>query len=85
MASALDRLSQKAKTTKKGEWIMGVLFDNLTISEGRMPTMAELDQVSTDHPIWVLHASGHNGVANSYVFNRLGITQQTPRPFWWPV
>lgn len=81
MASALDRLSQKAKTTKKGEWIMGVLFDNLTISEGRMPTMAELDQVSTDHPIWVLHASGHNGVANSYVFNRLGITQQTPDPF----
>ncbi|MDG2489624.1 MAG: amidohydrolase [Alphaproteobacteria bacterium] len=81
MGSALHRLSQKAKITKKGEWIMGVLFDNLNISEGRMPTMTELDQVSTDHPIWVLHASGHNGVANSYVFNLLGITQQTSDPF----
>lgn len=81
MATALQRLSEKAHTTKKGEWIMGVLFDNLNISEGRMPTLKELDQVSTDHPIWVLHASGHNGVANSYVFDLMGITQDTPDPF----
>ena len=63
---------------------MGVLFDNLTISEGRMPTMAELDQVSTDHPIWVLHASGHNGVANSICFQSARHNATDARPFWRP-
>ena len=81
IAQALERLRQKAKITPKGEWIMGVLFDNLTISEGRMPTRMELDEVSRDHPIWVLHASGHNGVANSYVLNQRNITSDSPDPF----
>ena len=81
IATALERLRKQAAKTPKGEWIMGVLFDNLTISEGRMPTRAELDTVSTEHPIWILHASGHNGVANSYVLSQRGLSRNTPDPF----
>jgi predicted amidohydrolase YtcJ len=81
ISAALERLRQRANNTPEGEWVMGVLFDNLTIAEGRMPTREELDQVSVKHPIWVLHASGHNGVANSYVLNQRSITRDTPDPF----
>ncbi len=80
MAAALDRLRAKAAETPKGEWVMGVLFDNTAIAEGRMPTRAELDSVSTDHPVWVLHASGHNGVANSFALSLRGISRNTPDP-----
>ena len=80
MAAALKRLGEKAKTTPAGDWVMGVLFDNTAISERRMPTRAELDGVSTDHPIWVLHASGHNGVANSAALALQGFTPDTPDP-----
>lgn len=80
MATALQRLRDKAADTPKDEWVMGVLFDNTAVAERRMPTRAELDSVSTDHPIWVLHASGHNGVANSYILNARGITDDTPDP-----
>ncbi|MFV1465659.1 MULTISPECIES: amidohydrolase [unclassified Phaeobacter] len=80
MATALHRLRAKAADTPKGEWVMGVLFDNTAIAEGRMPTRAELDDVSTDHPIWVLHASGHNGVANSAALEMRGISRDTPDP-----
>lgn len=80
MAMALERLRAKADKTPKGEWVMGVLFDNTAIAEGRMPTRAELDGVSTDHPVWVLHASGHNGVANSAALARRGISQDRPDP-----
>ncbi|WP_299851762.1 amidohydrolase [uncultured Roseovarius sp.] len=80
MATALARLRDRAAQTPKGEWIMGVLFDNTAIAERRMPTRAELDSVSTDHPIWVIHASGHNGVANSYTLRKQGIDRHTPDP-----
>ena len=80
MATALARLRQKAEQTPPGEWVMGVLFDNTSIAERRMPTRAELDGISTDHPIWVLHASGHNGVANSMALELQGITKQAADP-----
>lgn len=80
MQTALGRLAEKAGSVPKGEWIMGVLFDNTAIRERRMPTRAELDTVSTEHPVWVIHASGHNGSANSFVLERLGIGRDTPDP-----
>ena len=80
MAEALDRLRERAQTTPKGEWVMGVLFDNTAIAEGRMPTREELDGVSTDHPVWVVHASGHNGAGNSVVLREHGVNRDTPDP-----
>lgn len=80
IATALARLSQKAARTPAGEWVMGVLFDNSSIAEGRMPTRAELDGVSADHPIWVLHASGHNGVANSAALAKRGLDRNAHDP-----
>lgn len=80
MASVLERLRAKAAQTPKGDWVMGVLFDNTAVAERRMPTRDELDSVSTEHPVWVLHASGHNGSANSYTLRLQGIDRQTPDP-----
>ncbi len=80
MAQALDRLREKADATPEGDWVMGVSFDNTSILEGRMPTRAELDGVSRRHPIWVIHASGHNGAANSLALERSGVNRQTPDP-----
>ncbi len=80
MATALARLSAKARETPAGEWVMGVLYDNTAIAEGRMPTRAELDSVSTHHPVWVIHASGHNGSANSMALSRHGVDRRTPDP-----
>lgn len=77
---ALGRLRAKAEATPDGEWVMGVLFDNSAQAYGRMPTRAELDSVSTRHPVWVLHASGHNGVANSVALERYGLDADTPDP-----
>ncbi|MBQ4826009.1 amidohydrolase [Leisingera sp. HS039] len=78
--TALARLRARAAETPAGEWVMGVLFDNTAIAEGRMPTRAELDSVSTDHPIWVIHASGHNGSANSLALQLHGVNRGTPDP-----
>ena len=80
METVLHRLSRKAAETPAGEWVMGALFDNTAIAEDRMPTRAELDAVSTEHPVWVIHASGHNGVANSLALKQYGLDRHTPDP-----
>lgn len=62
----IDRLSQKAATTPKGQWIVGQgnLFLDRKLKEGRLPTRQELDRVSTAHPV-ALRAGGHITVLNS--------------------
>lgn len=80
MATVLARLKTRANVTPKGDWVMGVSFDNTAIAEKRMPTRQELDSVSTDHPVWVIHASGHNGVANSLALSCQGLDRHTPDP-----
>lgn len=80
IAAALRRLADKAAQTPVGEWIMGVSLDNTAIAEGRLPTREELDAVSTEHPIWVIHASGHNGAANSLALKMHGVDKTTPDP-----
>ena len=80
IAMVLDRLKERVARTPAGEWVMGVALDNTAIAEGRMPTREELDSVSTDHPIWVIHASGHNGSANSTALALHGVDRDTPDP-----
>lgn len=61
----LDRLKAKAANTPAGKPIVGMGYDDTLMAEKRHPTRTELDSVSTDHPIYIIHVSGHMGVLNS--------------------
>lgn len=80
LADVFDRLRKRAETTPHGAWIMGAAFDEAGLPEKRMPTRDELDAVSRDHPIWVLHASGHCGTANSAALVARGIAEDAQDP-----
>lgn len=73
----LAALRAKAGRTPQGEWIVGRGYDDTLIREGRHPTRYDLDRVSTDHPIWIGHTSGHLGVANSRALAIAGVTKDT--------
>jgi predicted amidohydrolase YtcJ len=73
-------LKQKARQTPKGEWIRGAGYDQTLLKEGRHPTRYDLDRASTDHPIYISHASGHLGVANSLALRISEVTKDTPQP-----
>jgi predicted amidohydrolase YtcJ len=60
--------------------IVGVGYDPSLLAEGRHPTRVELDQVSTEVPVIILHQSLHFGVANSKALEALGFTAETPDP-----
>jgi len=75
-----ERLADYAAKTPKGEWVFGTFFDQTVIDEKRFPTMAELDRISTDHAIVVMHMSGHACVGNSEALRRAGVARTTPQP-----
>ncbi len=61
----VEALKAKAATTRPGEWVLGRGYDDTLLKERRHPTRADLDRVSTTLPVWIVHTSGHFGVANS--------------------
>ncbi len=64
----------------EGTMVAGAGYDDAILIERRHPTRAELDAVSTRHPIYVMHVSGHLGVANSAALAEFGIDAGTPDP-----
>ncbi len=73
-------LSARAKTTKSGDWIQGLGYDDTLLAEKRHPTLDDLDEVSTSHPIFLTHISGHLGTANSKALAIAGIDADTEAP-----
>lgn len=80
MSALLKRLQEKAKDTPKGEWVTGFGYDNLMLDEDRHPSRDELDQALPDHPVFILHVSGHMGVTNSLGLIAANISQESRDP-----
>ena len=60
--------------------IVGFGYDNATLAEHRHPTRTELDRISTETPVLIVHQSAHLGVANSKALEVAGIGRDTPDP-----
>jgi predicted amidohydrolase YtcJ len=69
-----------AKEIPAGQWVVGFGYDDSLLAESRHPTRDDLDAVSTDHPIFLLHTSGHLGVANSAALALTGINAESEDP-----
>jgi predicted amidohydrolase YtcJ len=61
-------------------WIVGFGYDDSQLAEKRHPTREDLDKVSTELPVLIIHQSGHLGVANSKALEIAGVTANTPDP-----
>jgi len=76
----IEALAKKAEETPEGQWVVGRGYDDTLLKEDRHPTRFDLDKASTKHPIWIVHTSGHLGVANSAAIRIAGITPETRQP-----
>jgi predicted amidohydrolase YtcJ len=77
IAALRRRLGRLAAQHK---YVLGVGYDDSMLEEGRHPTKEDLDRVSTDLPIWVVHVSRHMAVGNSVALDQAGIAAATPDP-----
>lgn len=61
-------------------WIVGFGYDDSQLDEQRHPTRQELDAVSQQVPVAIIHQSGHLGVFNSKALEIAGIDASTEDP-----
>lgn len=79
IAEAL-RSFAKEKEVGADSGIVGVNYDNNFLAEGVHPNRQLLDSVSEEIPLFVLHVSGHMGVANTKLLELCGYTDASPDP-----
>lgn len=73
-------MRKHADLVRKTQLVIGFGYDDSQLREQRHPTRAELDAISKDVPILLLHQSSHMGSVNSAALAAAGVTGATPDP-----
>ena len=78
VATTLEKLADRAKKTKSGDWIFVacVSASENKFTEKRLPSKAELDAAAPDNPV-ILGNGTHMAIVNSTALTVLGITKGT--------
>ena len=82
IADVQRKLRERIEKTRpeKGKWVFGWGYDDTGLEEMRHPTRDDLDAVSTDHPIALMHISNHLMTCNSKALELAGITAESKDP-----
>ncbi|MEV4668936.1 amidohydrolase [Microbacterium sp. LWO12-1.2] len=73
-------LREAASGLPEGRPVRGYGYEQRNLAEKRHPTRFELDEVSADREVYLMNASGHGGVVNSYTLTLNGVDRETPNP-----
>lgn len=73
-------IRHKVKFTPPGTWIRGEGYNEFYLAEKRHPTRRDLDEVSPQHPVILVHRSQHAAVLNSAALEIMGITCESEEP-----
>lgn len=73
-------IAANAEIVDKAQLIVGFGYDQSQLTELRHPTREDLDEISTDVPIIIVHQSGHFGVANSKALEVTNVDADTSNP-----
>lgn len=79
LKSAIKSFIDERGSTEN-DWVYGFGYDDSTLAEKRHPTRHDLDAVSTEVPIVIIHVSGHLASANTRALDRAGIIVETADP-----
>lgn len=77
---AMQMLQEQVDRTPQGQWVRVVGgWTEFQFSEKRMPTLAEINAISTEIPIFILHLYDR-AFLNTPALKAVGYTAQTPDP-----
>jgi predicted amidohydrolase YtcJ len=73
-------MAANAAAVQKTGLVLGFGYGNAMLAEHRHPTRDDLDAVSREIPILIVHQSGHILAVNSKAIEVVGTTAETPDP-----
>lgn len=76
-AEVIERVAARAKTTAKGEWIVGRGWDQNDWAAAAMPDHAALSAATPDHPVLLSRIDGHAALANARALALGKVTRDT--------
>lgn len=80
VADIVSRVKAKIAQVRPGDWVTGAGWDEGKLAEHRYVTAADLDAVSQNNPVWLVHTTGHYGAANSAALKIAQISAATADP-----
>ena len=80
IAEIQDAVRRRATETPAGSWIRAIGYEETRLAEGRHPTAEDLDIATTEHPVRLVHSSGHVRVLNTNALRIVGIDASTEEP-----
>lgn len=80
ISEVVAAVKKRASTAKPGEMILGVNWDDAKLAERRYINRRDLDPVSPDNPVVLMHESGHLLTANSAALKLAGVSKDTKPP-----
>ena len=75
-----DRLRERVQKTAPGEWIVGGGWDETLWTFHELPSRVDLDEITTDHPVYLERVDGHIAVVNSAALEQAGVDASTKDP-----
>jgi predicted amidohydrolase YtcJ len=80
LADALRMLKEQVQRTPPGQWVRVIGgWSEFQFAERRMPTLEEINAVSPDTPVFILHLYCR-GILNRAALRACGYTRDTPNP-----
>ena len=77
----LNRVAERARNSKHGEWVLGHGWNQNEWSVGgEWPTASELDAIAPNNPVYLTAKSLHAAWANTAALNLANITADSPNP-----
>ena len=76
----IARVVEKARSTPKGQWILGRGWDQNDWGDTRWPTHDALSRAVPDHPVYLERVDGHAGLVNALAIQKAGVTKATKDP-----
>lgn len=80
LQECLDRVAQKAQNTPAGEWIVGYGWNHNAWQPAGYGTVAQLDEISAQHPVFLHAKSLHAAWVNTQALQSVGIDRNTLDP-----
>ena len=77
ISDILQKLEDKKNSTPAGNSILGLCFNYDIVKERRLPTLEELDKLSSIHPIMVLVYDVHSAMLNTPMLEKIGLPDDT--------
>ena len=75
-----ERIRKRVETAEPTEWIVGSGWDETLWPVKDLPTRWDIDEVTTDHPVFLQRIDGHVAVANTLALKMASITLASKDP-----